>query len=223
MRVSRFLATCAVLVSAVPARAHHEALFGPQSASVLSPDTFLGAQVFSRRSGGPGERSQETTTVFSSGFSPTKDGRLSIAAVVPFSFITQQGRRGSQRGLEDAIISARYRVDLEGLKQKLGAFESYVVGIGGVELPTGTMDLDFMQGSAGWIGAGLMSVEIRPFSVVGYVYLHREGTVGGSGTAGAASSARARRGHRSIRSQDASSAFSLACPTRRARRSASEG
>jgi len=78
--------------------------------------------------------------------------------VVPFSFITHQARRGSQRGLEDAIISARYGVDLEGPEAEAWSVRE--------------------------------SVEIRPFSVVGYVYLHREGTVerlrgGGSRFAGA--------------------------------------
>jgi hypothetical protein len=166
------------LFAAVPVRGHHEAIFGPQSAAVLSPDSFLSVQVFSRRSGPPSERTQETTTVLGGGFSPT-GGRLSFSLVVPFSFMAPPGSAPVQRGLEDAIIGARYRVDLGGLKQALGARESYVLGIGGIELPTGTMDHEFGQGSAGSIAAGLMSVEVGSFSVVGYGYFHRDGVVEG--------------------------------------------
>lgn len=168
-----------VACMATPALAHHEAIFGPQSAAVLSPGSYATVQVFSRRSGLPADRVQETTTVLSSGFSPTPDGRLSFSVVVPFSFLTQQSMSGVTRGWEDIILGARYRFDLGGLKQRLGARESYVLGIGGVEVPSGTMDHGFMDGSAGAIGAGLMSVEVGPFSVVGYGYLHRDGEVDG--------------------------------------------
>jgi hypothetical protein len=167
------------LLGAVPAEAHHEAIFGPQSAAVLSPGSYVTAQVFSRRSGLPSERVQETTTVLSAGFSPAADGRLSFSLVVPFSFVTQQGTSGVTRGWEDLIVGARYRVDLGGLRQRIGARESYVLGIGGVEVPSGTMDHGFMEGSAGAIAAGLMSVEVGQFSVVGYAYFHREGEVEG--------------------------------------------
>jgi hypothetical protein len=177
----RYLTLCAfaLVFAATPVDAHHEALFGPQSASVLSPDRYVTVQVFSRRSGVPSERTQETTTVLSTGFSPAADGRLSFSLVVPFSFVTQQGRSGVTRGWEDIIVGARYRQDLGALKQRIGARETYVLGIGGVEVPSGTMDHRFMQGSAGAIGAGLMSVEVGQFSLVGYAYFHRDGAVDG--------------------------------------------
>ena len=50
------LAFAVCLVSA-PAYAHHEALFGPQSAAVLSPTIFLAGQVFDKETGtGPNQR-----------------------------------------------------------------------------------------------------------------------------------------------------------------------
>jgi hypothetical protein len=53
MRPVRYLAIASMTVSATlaasPELAHHEAIFGAQSASVLPPGTFLTVQVFSGR------------------------------------------------------------------------------------------------------------------------------------------------------------------------------
>src|SRR5262249_54908439 len=75
----------AASLCAAPAYAHHEAIFGPQSSAVLSPGTFLSAQVFDRETGRDDDKGRETTAVFSVGFRPSKHP-LSIAVVVPFTF-----------------------------------------------------------------------------------------------------------------------------------------
>src|SRR5437870_4312225 len=104
---------------AAPASAHHEAMFGPQSSAVLSPAFFVSAQVFDKEKGKDTETGRETTTVYSAGFSPLKNKRLSIAFVVPITFasgVSDSSTPGSaSRGFEDTLLSARSRVDISGL------------------------------------------------------------------------------------------------------------
>ena len=157
-----------------PARAHHEAMFGPQSSSVLSPGIFLSAQVFTRQNGERDDNTNhETTTVFSAGLRPTTKP-LSFALVVP---ITVAGGAGepSKHGFEDALLSARYRLNADGVASSLGLDESYAMVVGGIEVPTGTFDHPFGRGPVGEIVAGLFSIEKRPLSLIGYAYYHHTG------------------------------------------------
>jgi hypothetical protein len=167
----------AALLGAPPAYAHHEAMFGPQSSAVLSPGTFLSAQVFDRETGRDDDRGRETTAVFSVGFRPSRRP-LSIAIVVPFTFSSESGGP-SERGLEDALVSARYRIGADRFAASLGLDESYIMAVGGIEVPTGTLDHDFGRGSVGEIAAALFSVEKRPVSAIGYAYYHHTGTYQG--------------------------------------------
>ena len=177
MQPNRFVIAVVLSVTgllAVPASAHHEAMFGPQSSAVLSPGAFLSAQVFTRQNGGrDDDKNHETTTVFSAGLRPTKQP-LSFALVVP---ITVAGAAGtpSRHGFEDALISARYRFNADRVASALGLDESYAMVVGGIEVPTGTFDHDFGHGPVGEIAAGLFSVEKRPLSVIGYAYYHHAG------------------------------------------------
>jgi hypothetical protein len=166
LRIAVLLLTCTTFASY--AEAHHEALFGPQSA-LLSGERVFTAQVFSRQTGPKGERTQETTVVFGGGFSP-KRLPVSLSVVMPFSVIS--GFADSRVGLENAIVAARYRVDLAPLSRALGS-DCYALGVGGIELPTGTIDHRFGKGPAAVIAAGSVGLERRPFSVIGYGLLHR--------------------------------------------------
>jgi hypothetical protein len=161
-----------VWLFAAPAAAHHEAIFGPASPLVFSGTRYFTAQVFTRRTGPPGERVQETTTVLSGGFSPTRVP-VSISVVMPFSVIASGVNGGTRLGLENAIVMARYSVKLSAVERALGVEDSYVLGGGGIELPTGTVDYDFGQGAPALVGGGLFSVERRPFSLIGYGFLQR--------------------------------------------------
>ncbi len=49
------------------------------------------------------------------------------------------------------------------------------MGVGGLEMPTGTIDHPFGQGAFGEIAAGLFSVEKRPIAAIAYVYYHHRG------------------------------------------------
>src|SRR4029077_10912889 len=83
------------------------------------------------------------------------------------------------RGLEDMLVSARYRIEAPGVASAFGVQESYVMAVGGVELPTGTFDHDFGKGAFGEIAAGLWSLEKRPFATIAYVYYHHRGVYEG--------------------------------------------
>lgn len=166
-----------------PAYAHHEAIFGPQSAAVLSAGRFASAQIFTRDTGRDPDRRRQTTTVFSGGLQPFR-WPLSVAVVVPVSFIGSTPTASARTGIEDALISAKYLVESDRVTEALGLDESYFMGVGGVELPTGTVDHEFGRGAVGAIAAGLMSLERRPFSLIGYGYYHHTGNYKGTRESG---------------------------------------
>ena len=138
-------------------------MFGPQSSAVLSPGIFLSALVFDKETGRDDtNKRRETTTVYSVGFKPVKTQPLSMAFVVPMTFAG---------GAADP--------NAPGAAKLFGVDESYVMGVGGVELPTGTFDHDFGKGAFGGIVAGLWSLEKRPFATIAYVYYHHRGVYEG--------------------------------------------
>jgi len=171
------------LSSAAPVHAHHEAMFGPQSAAVLSPGIFLAAQIFDKETGQDDQQRREITTVYSVGFKPIKTRPMSIAFVLPVTFasgVAAPSTPGSvNRGFEDSLVTARYRVDAPGAASSLGVDQMYVMGVGGLEMPTGNIDHPFAKGAFGEIAAGLFSVEKRPIAVIAYVYYHHKGVYDG--------------------------------------------
>jgi hypothetical protein len=183
-RFRRIVGTAAsISLTTAPAYAHHEAMFGPQSAAVLSPTIFVSAQVFDKEEGKDAEKRRETTTVYSVGFTPLKKQPLSIAFVLPVTFASGVGDPSTpgsaSRGFEDTVLTARYRVDAQTFASSLGLDQSYVMGVGGLEMPTGTFDHPFGKGAFGEIAAGLFSVEKRPFAAIAYVYYHHRGVYNG--------------------------------------------
>ena len=170
----RLTIAVAVLVwsLSVPVAAHHEAIFGPASPLVLSGSRYFTAQAFTRQTGPEGQRVQETTTVLSGGFSPTRLP-VSVSIVMPFSIIASGAAGGTRVGLENAIVMARYTVQLPAVERTLGVENSYLLGGAGIELPTGTVDYDFGEGAPAVVGGGLFSVERRPFSLIGYGFVQR--------------------------------------------------
>lgn len=172
-----------VLFIAAPAYAHHEAMFGPQSAAVLSPSIFVSFQVFDKEEGKDSQERRETTTVYSVGFTPTSRQPLSIAFVLPVTFAggaqDPSTPNSATRGFEDSLVTARYRMNTPGITASLGLDQSYVMGVGGMEMPTGTIDHPFAKGAFGEIAAGLFSVEKRPIAAITYVYYHHRGVYDG--------------------------------------------
>src|SRR5262249_14929129 len=140
-------------------------------------------QLFDKEEGRDPQRRRETTTVYSVGFTPLKKQPLSIAFVLPYTFaggVSDPSTPGSaSRGFEDTLLSARYRLDAEGFAASLHLDQSYVMGVGGLEMPTGTIDHPFGKGAFGEIAAGLFSLEKRPLAAIAYVYYHHRGIYDG--------------------------------------------
>jgi hypothetical protein len=182
------LALILSLFGAAPASAHHEAMFGPQSSSVLSPGIFLSALVFDKETGKDDLKRRETTTVYSVGFKPAKKQPISIAFSLPMTFAggapDPSAPGAAMHGFEDSVLTARYRVDAPAVASALGLDQSYVMAVGGVEMPTGTFDHPFGKGAFGQIAAGLFSMEKRPFATIAYVYYHRRGVYDGTRDSG---------------------------------------
>jgi hypothetical protein len=174
MRTCPCVITAAILLAAgtTPAAAHHEAIYGAHSALGVSSDRYISAQTFTRTVGPAGERVRETTTVLSGGLSPG-GGPVSLAVVVPFSVIAGEPGRGTRLGLENAIVAGRYRVNLPGLSRLLRTEEGYVLGVGGIEIPTGTIDYGFFEGAPAVVGGLTVGLERRPVSMIGYAYMNR--------------------------------------------------
>lgn len=168
-----FLSALAIIIAGAPAPAyaHHEALFGPQSSAALTWPDFLSVQVFDTQRGTGDQKTHTTTTVLSGGVTPFR-APVSIAFVVPISFETEIGG-GARRGLEDALLSARYQRDTPRLSEAMHLEQSFVMGVAGLELPSGNMDHPFGHGRPGSIAAGLISLERRPIAMIAYGYLHR--------------------------------------------------
>jgi hypothetical protein len=102
---------------------------------------------------------------------------------MPFTFASTVGEPSRQR-FEDAVITARYKVNAQGVANSLGLDESYVMGVGGIEMPTGNMDHDAFHGPFGSIAAALFSVEKRPVAGIFYAYYHHTGVYNGNQAAG---------------------------------------
>ncbi len=165
-----------------PAYAHHEALFGPQSSAALTWPDFLSVQVFDARRGKGDEKTHTTTTVFSGGVTPFRFP-LSVAFVVPVSVETHVTGH-THRGLEDSLLSARYERDTPRISEALHLEESFVMGVAGLELPTGNLDHPFGHGRPGSIAAGLISLERRPIAMIAYTYLHKASDYQGNRASG---------------------------------------
>lgn len=107
-----------------------------------------------------------------------------MAVVVPVSFAANANGAGTRKGFEDALVSVRYRTESQAFTNALGMEETYFMGVGGVEVPTGTFDHEFGQGAAGAIAAGLVGIETRPFSAIAYGYYHHTGVYRGARESG---------------------------------------
>jgi hypothetical protein len=171
--VTAFFAVAGLLCLSTPASAHHEAMFGPQSSAVLSPGMFISLQMFDREDGKGDYRHRETTSVYSLGVKPwTNPLSFAVVAANTREAYTYQG---STTAFEDPLISARYRVEAPGIAKRLGVQESYVMGVGGLEVPLGNKDHAAGHGPFGEIAAGLFSIEKRPLAGIAYAYYHHPG------------------------------------------------
>ena len=152
------------------ADAHHEAIFGPQSSLLYSLDTFVSAQVFSRQTGTSGQKTQETTGVISGGVNPIKGLPVTVTAIVPYSIINQLDTGSSRSGFEDIILGARYRYDLSTLIDRWNRDGNFLLGVAGVEIPSGVIDHKAWDGPLDYLGGALGSLEKGAWSGIAYTY-----------------------------------------------------
>lgn len=180
---SKTLITALVsMIFVSPAQAHHEVIFGPQSSSMISADTYMSFQLFSRQTGVEGNRTQETTSLLSFGINPIKDIPLGFNIIAPVSSINPlDNQGGGAAGIEDIILGTRYRYDLEGLQQLWGKEGNYVLGMSAVEIPNGVIDHSPFQGPIDAMGALMVSLEYEQFSLLNYAfYRHNASDITGS-------------------------------------------
>ena len=170
-RAPRAALVVVVWLLAIPAQAHHEAIFGPQSSLVMSAPAFVSMQVFSRRLE---TLRQETTFVLSGSITPVAEVPLSLTAIMPYSVIDGAGLP-SRAAFEDSIFAARYRYDLSALQSATGKDGNFLLGMGALELPTGSMDHPAFSGPLGWLAAALWSGEVGPLSAIAYGFYRHPG------------------------------------------------
>jgi hypothetical protein len=160
-----------IVALAVPGtgRAHHEAIFGPHSSLILSAPGYVSFQSYSRQLGTPDARTQETNLLLSAGLTPIARIPLSFTLIAPASEISVlDGQGASRRGLEDVVLGARYRYDLEG-------DGNFLMGMLAVEVPVGSIDHPAFEGPLDEMAALLASIERGPISGIGYAFYRRHG------------------------------------------------
>jgi len=162
------------------ARAHHEAIFGPQSALVMSSSKYVSFQTYVRRTGSAQARATETTGLVSAGVSPFRRIPLSFTAILPVSRISENGTTFS--GREDMILGARYRVDFSGLQDRFGKEGNFAMVMGAAEFPSGNVDHKAFAGPMDYMAAALGSVEKGSMSGIAYGFGRMHGTSGNTRT-----------------------------------------
>ena len=150
------IACLAVLfLATVPLFAHHEAIFGPQSATMISRQRFASAQYYLTNEGkAPASETRSNIGVLTVGFPVAED--WSVSATLPAESVrTEGGERSS--GMQDIVFAVRRSFYLES-----GAS---VLGVATFEPPT-TGNLEHRAIGVG--GGILYSQEWTNWSAVGY-------------------------------------------------------
>jgi hypothetical protein len=167
MRSTTIGLVAGLVLATVPAAAHHEAIFGPQSSLLLSQRGFVSLQGFSKRAGPPEARLQETTLLLSGGGSPFERLPLSFAATLPGAIEAPATGHG-HAGLEDLMLGVRYRLDLAGLQRVTGKEGNFVLALAAIELPTGTLHAEPFDRPPNYLSGLLASLERGAFSAMAF-------------------------------------------------------
>jgi hypothetical protein len=167
------------------ARAHHEALFGPQSSLAVESQGFASVQTHVHAYGINGQETTETITIVSGGFSPIPNVPWGIALIQPFTYQTTRvptpaGSTGPFSAcdgcfhMENALVSTQYRFDFTDLQHAWGRDGNFALLSAAVEPPTGNKDYRPLHGPINFIGAAMTGLERGAFSTVllGYYRLN---------------------------------------------------
>ena len=132
--------------------AHHEAIFGPQSATLISKKRFVSTQYYFTNEGtSPVPLSHSHIGILSVGTSVSR--QWSLSATLPF-----EAERGEEKadGLQDLVLAIRYFPELGPRKWLIATFT--------LEPPTGNLEHD----AVGLGGGVIYGTEWRNWSVIGY-------------------------------------------------------
>lgn len=124
-----------------PCLAHHEAIFGPQSSTLITQRRFASAQYYMTNGGrAPAPRHRSHIGVFSVGTSLGK--RWSLSATLPLE-AEQGGHEENAIGVQDVVLGFRYFPDL--------GRDQWMIGVVTLEPPTGNLEHRAIGGGGGLI------------------------------------------------------------------------
>ena len=150
----RYFVAASIFVSG-PVYAHHEAIFGPQSATMISRSRFVSAQYYRTNEGQqPAAQTRSDIGVLTVGL-PVGE-QWSISATLPAESVRSEGQP-SMTGTQDIVFAVRRRFDLWS--------GGSVLGVATAEPPT-TGNLEHRAVGVG--GGALYMREWTNFSAVAY-------------------------------------------------------
>lgn len=165
---------------AVSARAHHEALFGPQSSLAVESQAFVSLQSHTRVLGTGALLERETTWIVSGGVTPFEHVPWSVTLVAPFSTDVARSPTGLRTGpfsscggcfaRENLLIATAYRFDFAGLNRATGKDGNFALLSAALEPPTGDKDYAPLHGPFNAIFAGMLGFEWSHFAAIGLGY-----------------------------------------------------
>jgi hypothetical protein len=178
-RIATGLALGALLHS-TRARAHHEALFGPQSSLAVESEGFISLQAHEHVFGVGSSLDRETAYIVSGGVTPIASVPWSFTLVQSFTYQNALGAQGNQTGpfsacsgcvaRENLLASTSYRFDLTGLQRATGKDGNFALVSAAVEPPTGEKDYAPFHGPVNYVFAAMTGLEWSRFSAVGLGY-----------------------------------------------------
>jgi len=133
---------CIVILCCLPLRlaAHHEAIFGPQSTTLIAHKRFVSTQYYFVNEGqAPAESSHSHIGIISA--STGLGRRWSVSAALPFEI--QGGSSESVQGVHDPVFAARYFADVGANKMLVAAIT--------VEPPASSLEVRALGTGAGII------------------------------------------------------------------------
>src|SRR5579864_2497062 len=125
-RAAAATVTVAGALLADRARAHHEALFGPQSSLAVESEGFVSAQMHVKAIGYGASYDRESVYILSGGISPFRGIPWSLTLVQPFTYEAAHTPTPSSVGplamcdcfaRENVIVSSAYRFEFKGLQR----------------------------------------------------------------------------------------------------------